>query len=65
VIGGRRDGRTVDGGRGRRRRSGYSTKNKNPTCQCGEIQKRERKKQKNGTPKCMPKYLGYVLTASC
>ena len=36
VIGGRRDGRTVDGGRGRRRRSGYSTKNKKSTRQCGE-----------------------------
>ena len=36
VTGGRSDGRTEDGGRGRRRRSGYSTKNKNPTRQCGE-----------------------------
>jgi hypothetical protein len=36
--------RRTGGGGGRR--SGYSTKNKNPTCQCGEIQKRERKNKK-------------------
>jgi len=32
MVGGREGGRE-----GRRRRSGYRTKNKNPTRQCGEI----------------------------
>jgi len=37
MEGGREDGK--EGRRTRRRRSGYRTKNKNPTRQCGEKQK--------------------------
>ena len=35
MEGGREDGK--EGRRTRRRRSGYRTKNKNPTRQCGEL----------------------------